>query len=340
MHLNDPWAGQSEQSRHMNLEPRGQISVHVEGGGNCRSGFHKLIPSEIVPSAYNHFTCDGCKSKLTGHRWFCPQCKEDYCFKCRPKADCKSSCSQVSMRCDKNHTSTGVSEKHSAPLWGQTKWDVPVARDRATIKHDTAVAPESESESESDSSSNRHDEVAMHCADSWSTPAPWGTGFGGHSSKTNDTLDNVWAMQQGNAFYGKGTSGGGLKGQQGALPARKGASSACANTWSGIPLERKSVSSGHDAGHVGACNGFMGQHKYSSEQQKTCGSHYRCSTSDHNPFTEKDDFHTRKGSCIQQRSIQQQMKGHKGGTSDRQGHQQTPRRRDSAQSGRESPFFF
>jgi len=55
------------------------------GGGKCERGLHDMVRwSDTVPSAYRSYICNGCRELKSGNRWFCPDCKCDYCFTCRP----------------------------------------------------------------------------------------------------------------------------------------------------------------------------------------------------------------------------------------------------------------
>ena len=50
----------------------------------CPSNGHAMVMSS---GDYYSYSCNECGSSGTGERWFCGQCRDDYCYNCRPRQD-------------------------------------------------------------------------------------------------------------------------------------------------------------------------------------------------------------------------------------------------------------
>ena len=47
----------------------------------CGNG-HQCVVGGV--SSYNNYICNGCRKNLSGQRWFCGSCSQDFCFECQP----------------------------------------------------------------------------------------------------------------------------------------------------------------------------------------------------------------------------------------------------------------
>ena len=52
----------------------------------CPTAQHVM---RISKGTYNSFICNRCRAGKSGERWFCGNCRDDYCLECEPRRDKK-----------------------------------------------------------------------------------------------------------------------------------------------------------------------------------------------------------------------------------------------------------
>ena len=50
----------------------------------CPSNGHPMVMST---GDYTSYVCNECRASKDGERWYCGQCRDDYCFSCRPRVE-------------------------------------------------------------------------------------------------------------------------------------------------------------------------------------------------------------------------------------------------------------
>ncbi len=59
-------------------------SPTIFGVPKCPTAQHVMV---ISKGTYNNFKCNRCGASKSGDRWFCGNCKDDFCLDCEPRRD-------------------------------------------------------------------------------------------------------------------------------------------------------------------------------------------------------------------------------------------------------------
>jgi hypothetical protein len=59
-------------------------SGDIVGAPECPTAQHVMV---ISKGTYNSFICNRCGAGKSGERWFCGNCRDDFCLECEPRRD-------------------------------------------------------------------------------------------------------------------------------------------------------------------------------------------------------------------------------------------------------------